>query len=391
VAADDLTAPLGQDTKPGKRWSPPAAPATLIAGVLGLALAVFAGWAMFVSDPMGGEPSVVVGLPSPAGGAARPEAAPKLPESGAQPSPPAAAPPQPNPSVVTIIDGTTGKRQEVPIGGEAEGKAGGGDQRLLESTRHGLIPKIAADGTRPADAYARPMPANPANANAPRVAIVVTGLGVGAKLTADAIGKLPGPVTLAFTPYGTEATRAVAKAREAGHEVLLQVPMEPFDYPDNDPGPQTLLTTLTAEQNIDRLYWLMSRFQGYVGLVNYMGTRFTATEAAFAPVIKETAKRGLIYFDDGASQRSLAAQIAGASNLSFAKTDVILDAVPTQAEMSKAFSKLEALARANGAAIGVTSALPVSIERILQWAKSAESRGFVLVPISAAATRSKPS
>ena len=59
--------------------------------------------------------------------------------------------------------------------------------------------------------------------------------------------------------------------------------MEPFDYPDNDPGPQTLLTSLTPQQNVDRLYWLMSRFQGYVGLINMMGARFTASEQSFAP------------------------------------------------------------------------------------------------------------
>ena len=98
--------------------------------------------------------------------------------------------------------------------------------------------------------------------------------------------------------------------------------MEPFDYPDNDPGPQTLLTSLDAEQNIDRLHWLMSRFQGYVGIANYMGARFTASEQALAPVLRETAKRGLIYFDDGSSPRSLAGQIAGANNLAFAKADV---------------------------------------------------------------------
>ena len=85
--------------------------------------------------------------------------------------------------------------------------------------------------------------------------------------------------------------------------------MEPFDYPDNDPGPQTLLTSLTPDQNIDRLHWLMSRFQGYVGIVSYMGARFTASEPALAPVLRETAKRGLIYVDDGASPRSVAGQI----------------------------------------------------------------------------------
>ena len=105
--------------------------------------------------------------------------------------------------------------------------------------------------------------------------------------------------------------------------MLLQAPMEPFDYPDNDPGPQTLLTSLSADQNIDRLHWLMSRFQGYVGIVNYMGARFTATEQALAPVLKEAAQRGLIYVDDGSSPRSLAGQIAGANNLPFAKAEVV--------------------------------------------------------------------
>ena len=77
--------------------------------------------------------------------------------------------------------------------------------------------------------------------------------------------------------------------------------MEPFDYPDNDPGPQTLLTSLDAGQNLDRLQWFMSRLQGYVGIANYMGARFTASEQALSPVLRETAKRGLIYFDDGSS------------------------------------------------------------------------------------------
>ena len=54
---------------------------------------------------------------------------------------------------------------------------------------------------------------------------------------------------------------------------LAQVPMEPYDYPDNDPGPQTLLTSLGAEQNVDRLHWHLSRFQGYVGIANFMSLR----------------------------------------------------------------------------------------------------------------------
>jgi polysaccharide deacetylase 2 family uncharacterized protein YibQ len=173
--------------------------------------------------------------------------------------------------------------------------------------------------------------------------------------------------------------------------VLLQVPMEPFDYPDNDPGPQTLLTSVPAEQNLDRLHWLMSRFQGYVGIANYMGARFTTAEQGLGPVMKEVGKRGLIYFDDGSSARGLAGQIAGANNLPFAKADIALDSVTTPAHIDKALVRLEAVARDRGIAVGVASATPGAIERIAQWAKTLESRGIVLVPISAVAIKPKSS
>ena len=262
------------------------------------------------------------------------------------------------------------------------------EQRLLEGTRHGAIPKIAPDGKRPSEAYARVAKLQ-GKPNAPRIAIVVTGLGVSGNVTQSAMTKLPGAVTFAFGPYGFEIDRTVAKARNDGHEVLLQIPMEPFDYPDNDPGPQTLLVSLSAEQNLDRLHWLMSRFQGYVGISNFMGARFSASEPALAPVLREASKRGLIYVDDGTSHRSLAGQIASANNLPFAKGEIVIDAVPTPPNIDRALARLEALAKERGIAVGVASALPASIDRIANWVKAAESRGIVLVPISAVA--SKPS
>jgi hypothetical protein len=198
-------------------------------------------------------------------------------------------------------------------------------------------------------------------------------------------------VTFAFTPYGADIGSLVTSARAEGHEILLQAPMEPFDYPDNDPGPQTLLTTLSLDQNADRLHWLMSRFQGYVGIANHMGARFTSTEAALGPVLKELAQRGLIYVDDGSSPRSLAGQIASANNLPYAKAEIALDAVATPTHIDRALAQLEALAREHGSAVGIAQALPASIERIAQWAKAAEARGIVLVPITAIAMKPKSS
>jgi hypothetical protein len=202
---------------------------------------------------------------------------------------------------------------------------------------------------------------------------------------------LPAPVSLAFTPYGTNLDNLAERARAENHEVLLQTPMEPFDYPDNDPGPQTLLTSLTPDQNIDRLHWQMSRLQGYVGILSYMGARFTSSEPALAPIMRETAKRGLIYVDDGASPRSVAGRIATGQSLPFAKINVVIDTVPTDIEIDRALTRLEMAARDHGTAVGLATALPGTVARITEWAKKVEARGFVLVPITMVAVKEKSS
>jgi uncharacterized protein len=393
VAADDLSAPLGQGRAPRRRLTLPLVIPQAVVGVLSLFVVILAGWAMIVDEPFGGEPWAVAPADFTVVRGAKPDEAGNPPAAPTASAAPASAAPPPGTKTITIIDGMSGKREEIFIPsaappGPPDAKAAANiDQRLTESSRHGPLPKVAADGKRAADVYARPVKGIAGKPNAPRIAIVVGGLGIGGAATTDALGKLPGPVTLAFTAYAGNLPELAARARAEGHEVLLQVPMEPFDYPDNDPGPQTLLTSLEASQNIDRLHWLMSRFQGYVGIANQMGARFTSSEPALAPVLREVSKRGLIYLDDGSSQRSLVSQIAGANNLTFGRSDAVLDTVPTAADVDRALGRLETLARERGTAVGMASALPVSIERIANWAKTAEARGLLLVPISAVAKR----
>jgi len=399
-AADDLSAPLGRDNARGKRrLRLPFTPIQALAVVLGLFLAVFAGYTLFNDDPLGGEPltRIVIG-PSPGGGNADEKPAEKPVMAASHGSEPAANPAKTGaPSegrTVTIIDGSNGTRHDVTIAGEAQEKkpadvAGpmpGIDPRLLEKSRYGMIP-VAADGLKPFTAYAAEADRTKA-ANMPVVAIVVGGLGVGAAKTVDAILKLPPAVTLAFTPYGSDPAKLAERARAQHHEILLQIPMEPYDYPDNDPGPQTLMTTLPPEQNVDRLYWHLSRFQGYAGIANFMGARFVATDTAMVPIVREAAKRGLGYFDDGLA-RSVAPSLAAAQAMPFAKADVAIDAVPSLGEIDRALAKLEGLAKERGIAIGVASALPVSIERIGVWTKTLESRGIMLVPLTTAMLKSK--
>jgi uncharacterized protein len=393
--ADELSAPLGQKAARKKRWFRlPFTAMQALAVLLGLFLVAFAGIALFTDNPLGGEPVAHIALRK-----APADEKPAMAAAG-HGEPAAKAAPKQAPSgenkTVTIIDGSSGKRQDVVIGGEvtdkAEGDAAPGmmagiDARLLEKSRYGMIP-VVADGLKPFTVYAADADRTKA-AKMPVVAIVVGGLGVGAAKTTDAIMKLPPAVTLAFTPYGADPTKLAERARAQRHEILLQIPMEPFDYPDNDPGPQTLLTTLAAEQNLDRLYWHLSRFQGYAGIANFMGARFVATEAVMQPIIREAAKRGLGYLDDGATPRSVAPSLAAGQAMPYARADLAIDAVPTSAEIDRTLIKLETLARERGVAVGVASALPVSIERIGAWIKTLDSRGIMLVPLTTAMLKSK--
>ncbi|MEX2128955.1 MAG: divergent polysaccharide deacetylase family protein [Xanthobacteraceae bacterium] len=354
--------------------------------VLAIAVAAPFLWVMLVDDPLGGEPVAVVAIDDPKA------KDPPLPPAMASKT---AAADKSNAQTVTIIDGKSGSRTQVAVQAseaaeEPVGTAPPLDARLSEASRHGSIPRVGSDGTRPLDVYSR-ADASAAARKSPQIAIVVGGLGIGASATGEAIARLPASVTLAFAPYGADLNRWVTRARGTGHEILLQVPMEPFDYPDNDPGPQTLLSTLPATQNIDRLHWFLSRFQGYVGVTNFMGARFTSNDTAFAPVLSDIAARGLLYFDDGASTRSLAPKVAAAAKAPFLKADLVVDAKANWSDIDAALEQLERLAADRGYAVGMATALPVSIERIARWAKAAETRGVRIVPLSAVATRSKPS
>lgn len=405
--ADDLSAPLGQDKPRRKRrLRLPVTAMQLLAVLLGLFLATFAGFAIFNKDPLGGEPMTRIALkPMDKASDEKPAAAGHGSETRQEgkhetnEAPKQAAPGEQK--TVTMIDGSTGARHDVVIGaGEAADKGdaaasapppvmAGINPKLLEKSRYGMIP-VVADGLKPFNVYAADADRAKA-AKMPVVAIVIGGLGVGAAKTTDAIMKLPPAVTLAFTPYGADPGKLAERARAQRHEIFLQIPMEPYDFPDNDPGPQTLLTSLSADQNMDRLYWHLSRMQGYAGLTNFMGARFIATEPAMQPIIREAAKRGLGFFDDGSSPRSIAPQAAANQAMPFGKGDIAIDVVPTPTEIDRALNKLESAARERGAAVGTASALPVSIERIGAWTKTLGDRGILLVPLTTAMLKSKSS
>lgn len=253
------------------------------------------------------------------------------------------------------------------------------DRALIEESDMGPLPIRAADGRRPVDVYARPW----SGSRGARVAIVVGGLGLSQTGTQEAIRKLPAEVTLAFAPQGNSIGRWMQAGRQKGHEILMQAPLEPFDYPNINPGRNTLTLAATPDENIDNLRWTLSRTTNYTGIMNYMGARFVADEAAMGPVMAELGKRGLLYLDDGSTARSVAAQLASKNGVPFVAGDNIIDAQQDRGAILKKLDELEATARARGFALGSGSAFDITVDTVTSWVAEAKKRGIEIVPVSA--------
>jgi len=261
------------------------------------------------------------------------------------------------------------------------------DPAITSEGRYGPLPIRSAEGKLPWKVYARPFDAA---AGIPRIAIVVTNMGLAEQPTLAAIQDLPGEITLAFSPYSSRLAEWIPAARAAGHEVLLQLPMEPRSTEFNDPGNKALLTANTPELNLDRMEWVLSRAEGYVGLTNLMGSRFTVSPKDMQPVLVAMDQRGLLYIDSRESPASIAGKLAVEMGLPAATNDRFIDAEAARGPIDTRLAQLEQLALARGSAVGFAADYPVAIERLRFWIEGLNDRGFVLAPVSAVVRTANP-
>ncbi len=218
----------------------------------------------------------------------------------------------------------------------------------------------------------------------PRIAVVVTGLGLSKAATEAAIKQLPAFVTLSFSPYARELNEWIALARVNGHEVMLDLPMEPVGFPNLDPGPHTLLTTLEEDENLERLDWILDRGTSDVGVAALMGSRFITSGDHLFPVLKEIKRRGLLFLDNRSISGSAAASIARQLGMPLLVNDRAIDeAQASRIAIDARLTQVERLALTNGTAVAMGQPYPVTIERLRDWTALLGARGFALVPITA--------
>jgi polysaccharide deacetylase 2 family uncharacterized protein YibQ len=221
----------------------------------------------------------------------------------------------------------------------------------------------------------------------PKIAIIVRGLGLSSAAAETAVNQLPASVSLSFTPYARDRAKAwAAEARRNGHEVLVDLPMEPANYPATDPGPQAIMTEVDARENLQRLEWLLGQVDREVGAVAQMGSAVLADRQVAEPVLQALKDRGLMFVDNGTLADSAAREIARRLGLPFAVNDRTLDGGQVSRRAIEArLVEAERLAREQGLAVVMAHPYPVSLELLVGWTEELEARGFVLVPATYAA------
>ena len=268
----------------------------------------------------------------------------------------------------------------------APGRIASPDPALLEPAPHipsGFLPRIAADGRTPMSAYAAGFSTADRRV---RVAVLVAGAGMNVQESEDAAARLPAPISFAVSPYASKLDPLLDHIRSSGHELLVSLPLEPVGFPLNDPGDHALLTGAPVAQNAQRLEWVLTRFNGFVGATGALGEmrgeRFSASLSQMEPLLDTLAERGLLYVDPRPNARQLGSR-PQKTPVAYRGVDIVLDLEPGSAAMDAALARLEKLAVMRGGAIGLISRpSPLAVERLGVWAVALPSHGAALAPVS---------
>ena len=260
------------------------------------------------------------------------------------------------------------------------------DLALVEKTADGReLPAVARNGTRPMDAYARPVPE--LDATIPQIAVAIRGIGLSRSASIAAIKALPPEVSMIISPYARDPADWVLRARLAGHEVFMGLPMESANFPFEDAGPLALNSAKQVGDNMATLTNLMGMVPGYVGFMSRFGSKFGLAEGQLRPIFEELKARGLMFVDSGESGSGAMARIAAEVAVPKAVVDIHLDRTPTEDEIAGRLLRLGALARSQSVAVAMGEPYPHTIRELKSWLAAQPPERLRLVPLSAVADR----
>jgi hypothetical protein len=215
----------------------------------------------------------------------------------------------------------------------------------------------------------------------PLVAIVIDDVGLDRPHSKRA-WELPGPLTMSFLPYAKDLREQARAARAHGHELMLHLPMEPNGRAD--PGPNALLVSLSDNELRQRVNNALDSFDGYVGVNNHMGSRFTAFKPGMETTLRLFKARGLLFLDSRTTADSVGDQLAQEIGVPSVARNVFLDDDESLDAVRRKLAETEAVARRQGFVVAIGHPHPATLQALGEWLPGLSAKGLVLAPLSAA-------
>lgn len=241
-------------------------------------------------------------------------------------------------------------------------------------------PQVAAAATSSDQAWRRnAVPFRDLNSR-PLVAIVIDDVGLDRPRSKRA-WELPGPLTMSFLPYAKDLREQARAARGRGHELMLHLPMEPNGR--NDPGPGALLVSMSDAEIRQRTVAALDSFEGFAGVNNHMGSRFTAFRPGMETALRQMKPRGLMFLDSRTTAQSVGDQTAQELGVPGIVRHVFLDDEESVEAVRRKLAEAEAVARRQGFVVAIGHPHEATLQALQEWLPTVQGKGLALAPATA--------
>ena len=214
----------------------------------------------------------------------------------------------------------------------------------------------------------------------PLITIVIDDVGLDRPRSKRA-WELPGPLTMSFLPYAKDLREQTRAARGRGHELMLHLPMEPTGR--NDPGPGALLVSMSDVEVRQRTVAALDSFEGFAGVNNHMGSRFTAFRPGMETALRQMKPRGLMFLDSRTTAQSVGDQTAQELGVPGIVRHVFLDDEESVEAVRRKLAEAEVVARRQGFVVAIGHPHEATLQALAEWLPTVQGKGLALAPATA--------
>ena len=214
-----------------------------------------------------------------------------------------------------------------------------------------------------------------------RIGLLITGI-VNNSDILQKIESLPGEVSLGYSPYCMDITEHLTKIVAKGHDIYVQTPFEPENYPIDDPGYLGILRAQHNKGNMNRLNTILTKFDMIKGVYSEPSEKFTSYAEELKPILDEIKKNNLLFLYGNGVGNKIFDDLTTEKSIQVLYKNILVDQEVNDIAIKARLSELEKIATEKGFVIAYARPYPLTLSIILDWINSLDKKGISIAPIS---------